>query len=109
MFRCKKCGSEKYKLVEKGTATGLHCADCGFWHKWVGKGDLYKYKAFLAKKALSTAEKLYELVRKGLNITRTSNGQILFDYKDDLRKTDLSDMQSVIDELYEKSKERKNG
>lgn len=109
MFKCKKCGSEKYKLTEKGTATGLYCADCGFWHKWVGKDELRKYKGLLAAKELSTAEKLYELVRKGLNITRTSNGQILFDYKDDLRIIDLSDMQSVIDELYEKSKERKNG
>ena len=44
MFKCKKCDSTKYVLREKGTATGLYCAKCGFWHKWVGKSDLVRYK-----------------------------------------------------------------
>ena len=44
MFKCKKCDSTKYVLREKGTATGLYCAKCGFWHKWVAKSDLVRYK-----------------------------------------------------------------
>ena len=68
MFRCKKCGSEKYKLIEKGTATGLHCADCGFWHKWVAKKELYRYQGLQETKELTTAEKLLWLVANGATI-----------------------------------------
>ncbi len=49
MFKCKKCGHTEYALREKGTATGLYCAKCGFWHKWVGKSDLQRYKGGLYK------------------------------------------------------------
>jgi len=68
MFRCKKCGSEKYKLTEKGTATGLYCADCGFWHKWVAKKELYRYQGLQETKELTTAEKLLWLVANGATI-----------------------------------------
>lgn len=44
-FKCKKCGSESYMLQQKGTSTGLYCAKCGFWHKWLGKQELRVYKA----------------------------------------------------------------
>lgn len=43
-FKCKKCGSIKYEIKEKsngtGVAKGLYCAECGFWHKWLGKKDV---------------------------------------------------------------------
>lgn len=47
MFKCKKCGNTEYVLREKGTGTGLYCAKCSFWHKWVGKSDLERYKGGL--------------------------------------------------------------
>lgn len=37
---CKKCGSRDLFLRECGSATGLYCADCGAWQKWVGKKEL---------------------------------------------------------------------
>lgn len=62
MFKCKKCGSGNFKLQPKGTATGLYCADCGFWHKWVSKDELYRYRGLQQAKELTTAEKLLWLV-----------------------------------------------
>lgn len=41
-FKCKKCGHSEYRLEAKGTQTGLYCAKCGFWHKWVAKDELYR-------------------------------------------------------------------
>ena len=47
-FICKKCGSAEYEIKDKpngtGIAHGLYCAKCGFWHKWIGKEELKKYK-----------------------------------------------------------------
>jgi len=72
MFECKKCGCKQYKLEEKGTATALRCANpsCNFWHKWLGKEELAKYKSLLTEKELTTAEKLLRLVELGAVITR---------------------------------------
>lgn len=42
-FICKKCGSTEYKIIEKsngnGIATGLYCAKCGQWQKWLNKQE----------------------------------------------------------------------
>ena len=42
-FKCKKCGSNRYEIREKASSTGimkgLYCADCGCYHKWLGKKD----------------------------------------------------------------------
>lgn len=42
-FTCKKCGSNEYTIKSRpngtGTATGLYCAKCGFWHKWLSKRE----------------------------------------------------------------------
>lgn len=42
-FICKKCGSTDYKIIEKsngnGIATGLYCAKCGQWQKWLNKQE----------------------------------------------------------------------
>lgn len=47
-FVCKKCGSTEYEIKDKpngtGTAHGLYCAKCGFWHKWLGKEELRQYE-----------------------------------------------------------------
>ena len=37
---CKKCKSRDLFLRESGSATGLYCADCGVWQKWVRKKEL---------------------------------------------------------------------
>lgn len=44
-FICKKCGAAhnfflKEKEVGTGIATGLHCAYCNAWQKWVGAKEL---------------------------------------------------------------------
>lgn len=55
-FVCKKCGSTDYKIIEKsngnGIATGLYCAKCGQWQKWLNKQE----KALFANDINSTAE-----------------------------------------------------
>lgn len=38
-FICKKCGSVKVYIEQKGTQVGLYCADCGAWIKWLGKDE----------------------------------------------------------------------
>lgn len=53
-FICKKCGSKNYKVFEKsngtGIATGLYCADCGAWQKWLNKQEKAIYTATLTEK-----------------------------------------------------------
>lgn len=52
-FVCKKCGSTEYKIKDKsngtGTAHGLYCAKCGFWHKWLGKEEKRLYEIKVGK------------------------------------------------------------
>lgn len=46
-FICKKCGNTTYIVQEKsngtGVATGLYCAKCGTWHKWLNKQEKVLY------------------------------------------------------------------
>lgn len=46
-FICKKCGNTTYIVQEKsngtGIATGLYCAKCGTWHKWLNKQEKILY------------------------------------------------------------------
>ena len=44
-FKCKKCNSSNYKLKldKTGKHTGLYCAECDFWHKWIPKDKMYLY------------------------------------------------------------------
>lgn len=55
-FICKKCGSTDYKIIEKssgnGIATGLYCAKCGQWQKWLNKQE----KVLFANDINSTAK-----------------------------------------------------
>lgn len=37
---CKKCGGRDLFLRESDPNTGLYCAGCGTWQKWVGKKEL---------------------------------------------------------------------
>lgn len=69
-FICKKCGSTDYKIIEKsngnGIATGLYCAKCGQWQKWLNKQE----KVLFADDINSTAE-VGVLKRDAENLTRT--------------------------------------
>lgn len=69
-FICKKCGSTDYKIIEKsngrGIATGLYCAKCGQWQKWLNKQE----KVLFADDINSTAE-VDVLKRDVENLTRT--------------------------------------
>lgn len=60
-FECKKCKHTDYVLKEVGTATGLYCAKCGFWHKWIPKHQVESYKN-KEQTEPTTAEKLLWLV-----------------------------------------------
>ena len=35
-----KCGSTKFFTKANGTQTGLYCAECGKWQKWLGKNEV---------------------------------------------------------------------
>lgn len=35
-----KCGSTKFFTKANGTQTGLYCAECGKWQKWLGKSEV---------------------------------------------------------------------
>lgn len=37
---CKKCGGKQFYTSKKGNNTGLYCASCHNWIKWLGKKDL---------------------------------------------------------------------
>ena len=45
-FKCKKCNSDNYKLKldKTGKHTGLYCAECDFWHKWIPKNEMSLYQ-----------------------------------------------------------------
>lgn len=34
-----KCGNNTFAILKKGTQTGLYCATCGKWIKWLSKDD----------------------------------------------------------------------
>lgn len=42
-FKCNKCGSNDYITEKHGNNTGLYCADCGKWHKWLNKDEVRVY------------------------------------------------------------------
>jgi hypothetical protein len=37
---CKECGDLSFFLRVKGPQTGIYCASCGKWNKWINKKDL---------------------------------------------------------------------
>lgn len=39
IFEC-KCGSTEVFIEQSGNNTGLYCADCGKWVKWLNKDEL---------------------------------------------------------------------
>lgn len=39
IFMCNKCNSKDIFIKETATRTGLYCADCGSWLKWLGKEE----------------------------------------------------------------------
>lgn len=117
MFKCKKCESGNYKLIEKGTATGLYCADCGFWHKWVAKDELYRYQGLQETKELSTAEKLCYIVTNCYFEMRDQydeepnisvDGEPYY-FKYVNGDIDLNSFNQAIDTAFKAVKERKNG
>lgn len=52
-FVCKKCKNTTYLIQEKsngtGVATGLYCAKCGTWHKWLNKQERVLYETEVKK------------------------------------------------------------
>ena len=39
-----KCGSTKFFTKANGTQTGLYCAECGKWQKWLGKSEVQVFE-----------------------------------------------------------------
>lgn len=39
MYRCKKCGCKELECIINKTQWGLFCKKCGFWIKWLNKGE----------------------------------------------------------------------
>lgn len=42
-FKCKRCGNTEYQIVTAGQHTGLYCAHCGAWQKWLNKSEKREY------------------------------------------------------------------
>lgn len=42
---CSKCKSSNFIIVPKGSQSGLYCAECGAWLKWLGKSEKTVYEA----------------------------------------------------------------
>lgn len=40
IFECSKCNSKDVFVAQNGNNTGLYCADCGKWIKWLNKDEL---------------------------------------------------------------------
>ena len=75
MFKCKKCENTEYYLKEKGTATGLYCAKCGFWHKWVGKDQLERYKIGMYQvKKQTQSDQIIDRINAELRLENDSCG-----------------------------------
>lgn len=66
-FICKKCGSTDYKIVEKsngnGIATGLYCAKCGQWQKWLNKQEKVLFADDIKDNLVADADKDKEIAR----------------------------------------------
>lgn len=80
-FTCKKCGSTEYAIKSKpngtGTATGLYCAKCGFWHKWLGKEERRQYEANNGSERDELLQKIEQLEKENAELKRiTTNDQL---------------------------------
>jgi PHP family Zn ribbon phosphoesterase len=42
---CSKCKSNNFIIIPKGSQSGLYCAECGAWLKWLGKSEKTVYEA----------------------------------------------------------------
>lgn len=51
-FECSNlnCKSNDFFLEKKGNSTGLYCADCGKWIKWLSKDEINAYTNLLKTK-----------------------------------------------------------
>ena len=43
-FECPKCSSKDTFIKPNGNQTGLYCADCGKWIKWLTKEEIRLYE-----------------------------------------------------------------
>lgn len=70
-FNCKKCGHKDYVLKETTNHTGLYCALCDCFQKWIPKSELYRYE-----RQKKTEDGLPDmLVINGIKYRRESNHQ----------------------------------
>lgn len=81
IFKCIKCGSTDYKIIEKsngrGIATGLYCAKCGSWHKWLGKEEKRQYEANNGSERDELLQKIEQWEKENAKLKRiTTNDQL---------------------------------
>lgn len=74
-FICKKCGSTDYKIIEKsngrGIATGLYCAKCGQWQKWLNKQEKVLFADDIKDNLVADADK-----DKGIARLKAENAEL---------------------------------
>jgi transcription elongation factor Elf1 len=51
-FNCLKCPSKEVFIEQVGNNTGLYCADCGKWIKWLNKEDHRLAKRYIEEMKL---------------------------------------------------------
>jgi len=68
-LKCGHCGSSNTEIEQKGTQTGLYCADCGKWIKWLNKDEIRVFnRSNNVKINTDTDESLKNLVKDLQNI-----------------------------------------
>lgn len=55
-LKCKNCGSDDLKFLERGTQLGIYCAKCGRYVKWAGKDERNLYEMSKPDASTDTAE-----------------------------------------------------
>lgn len=45
LFECKNCGNDEYVILVNGNNTGLYCAKCHKWQKWLNKTEVKLFNA----------------------------------------------------------------
>lgn len=65
-FKCNKCGSNDYITEKHGNNTGLYCADCGKWHKWLNKDEVRIYSQEYKEKKEKKEERIFNAITNAI-------------------------------------------
>lgn len=79
-FKCKniECNSNEVFIEETGTQTGLYCAECGKWIKWLNKDEKRLAERYIENYSVNhSPNKNDDFLFLGMNITETVLNKML--------------------------------